>query len=660
MKAVCIVVAVLAFAGLASGIELTTTDAGTYKSATVTTTDVEASLAVSQSIADVKALLTSNTDYAAVKALYASSGLKAIADKDRTGEPIWDVFKAHFGSATWITDFVHGATDGTTISADPSGRAELIEKTVMDAVLVQAVISECYNGQKDNDQAKWDQCAAMFIGKTSSTIFGRANKRGKNYGTLITGKETALVNKAIITELNKGPTKAAYDAIVNQIKTVYAQASLRYAFLVDKGIASMPPTSTAEKQAEGYAFWRSLVPWVAAKDANGAAAVTEFYDPTSAPHSAHWYNYCMLNALLKSTLSIPTADMGTLEGTEGVSCVTTPVPVTKITTDAGDYTATVDVGASVALSQAMTELKAGVGPKPEDYTAVKSGYQVNGVGGAADKDRSGEPIWDTFQAYYGSKKWNTDFLYLALDGTTQTADDNGRAELIKKTMLDAVSIQAVISDLYNGYKNSDKKMWDQGAAKYIGDKKSGIWGRAEKRGANYGTVAASGVANTNKNALAALVKGPSKANYDTVVHQIKVVYAQATLRYAFLVDGKITSGDAHIKSHAEGAAFWRCLAPWVKAKNASAAKTIDAVFDISKKPTATNNFCVTKAALASLEISDVDMGTLENTAKVDCSDPAAPSGTSGTPPPAASAASSSTSVLVAFAALVLGAVVSLL
>jgi len=657
MKAVFIVVAVLAFAGLASGITLTS-DAGTYTSASATTTDVASSLAVSQSIADVKALLTSNTDYAAVKALYASSGLKAIADKDRTGEPIWDVFKAHFDSPTWITDFVHKATDGTTISADSSARAELIEKTVMDAVLVQAVISDCYNGQKDNDQALWDHCAAKFIGKTTSTIFGRANKRGKNYGTLIPDTETALVNKAIIAELNKGPTKAAYDAIVNQIKTVYAQASLRYAFLVDKGIASMPPTSTAEKQAEGYAFWRSLSPWVAAGDATGAATVTEFFNPTSAPNSAHWYNYCMLNKILKATLSIPAVDMGTLEDTDDVSCVTTAAPVTKITTEAGDYTATVDVGASVALSQAMTGLKALVGPKAADYAAVKSTYQVNGVGGAADKDRSGEPVWDTFFAYYGSRTWNSDFLFLATDGTTQTADANGRAELIKKTMLDAVSIQAVISDLYNGYKKSDQKLWDQGAAKYIGDKKSGIWGRAEKRGANYGTVAASGVANANKNALAALIKGPSKANYDTVVHQIKVVYAQATLRYAFLVDGKITSGEAHIKSHAEGAAFWRCLAPWVKAKNAASATSIDAVFDISKTPTATNNFCVTKAALASLEISDVDMGTLENTAGVDCSDPAAPSGTSGTPP--ADSAAPSSSVIVAFAALIVGAVVSLL
>ena len=92
----------------------------------------------------------------------------------------------------------------------------------MDAVLVQAVISDCYNGQKDNDQALWvrhgiyfqkqnwsdthillfiigkmttgsqsipclylwDHCAAKFIGKTTSTIFGKARYRFSPFGQM--------------------------------------------------------------------------------------------------------------------------------------------------------------------------------------------------------------------------------------------------------------------------------------------------------------------------------------------------------------------------------------------------------------------------------------------------------------------------------------------
>ena len=74
-------------------------------------------LSVSQAVAKVKALLGDSSDYAAIKAEYTNSGLRALADTDRTGEPVWDRFKSHFGSATWISDFVDQICDGTTLSS---------------------------------------------------------------------------------------------------------------------------------------------------------------------------------------------------------------------------------------------------------------------------------------------------------------------------------------------------------------------------------------------------------------------------------------------------------------------------------------------------------------------------------------------------------------
>lgn len=251
--------------------------------------------------------------------------------------------------------------------------------------------------------------------------------------------------------------------------------------------------------------------------------------------------------------------------------------------------------------------------------------------GAADKPRAGTPVYDAFKAYFGSATWLSDLVTKATDGTTLSANAGARAEIIEKTAMDGTMVQAVLGDCFVAQKNKDQKLWDHCAAKYVGDMKGSIWARANKRGKNYGTMDGT-TAKANVAALAALKKGPSKANYDELVKQVKVTYTQATLRYAFRIDGNVVAGTDYKENHAEGLAFWVCLAPWVKAGDAAAATAINKVYDISKAPTATNNYCVVKAALEkALALPAADMGILEGTEKVDCSK--APT------PPAAAASS---------------------
>ena len=141
----------------------------------------------------------------------------------------------------------------------------------------------------------------------------------------------------------------------------------------------------------------------------------------------------------------------------------------------------------------------------------------------------------------------------ALDGTIAGVRSNdARRELVDKTAKDAASVQAVISDLYKatlkepGTDPSVDRYWDHGAAKYIGtatDRDSTIYARADKRGANFDAVDGSDVAFTNIVILRALEVGRDattvsqrQAQYDIIVKQIQVIYAQCALRYARLTD----------------------------------------------------------------------------------------------------------------------------
>lgn len=62
------------------------------------------------------------------------------------------------------------AVNGVGLLSNSARRAEVLEKTIMDAIAVQAIISDLWLGKGGNggnvDRAKWDAGAARFIGAT--------------------------------------------------------------------------------------------------------------------------------------------------------------------------------------------------------------------------------------------------------------------------------------------------------------------------------------------------------------------------------------------------------------------------------------------------------------------------------------------------------------
>lgn len=209
--------------------------------------------------------------------------------------------------------------------------------------------------------------------------------------------------------------------------------------------------------------------------------------------------------------------------------------------------------------------------------------------------------------------------------------------MLEKTAVDAVSVNAMLSDLYKATLGTDaiaRRHWDAGAAKFIGDNmarsnttynvvlSSTVYDRANFRAQNYGTVLTDGrTANANKKVIDALTAGAAATStslrvveFQKIVAQVKVIYAQCTLRYAFFLD----QNPDDLGNQAEGQAFWRVLAPWVKEVDANGAAYLEGIFDINRPPAHTNHFCHAKEVLAKLDITASDMGTLENTESINC------------------------------------------
>ena len=82
-----------------------------------TSGDVGASLSFSLAAKEVTSLVGDATNYAAVKAAFKAQGLAGAADRARSGEAVYDVFRAYFGKNAWMSEYLYAATDGTSLSS---------------------------------------------------------------------------------------------------------------------------------------------------------------------------------------------------------------------------------------------------------------------------------------------------------------------------------------------------------------------------------------------------------------------------------------------------------------------------------------------------------------------------------------------------------------
>ena len=156
------------------------------------------------------------------------------------------MFATHHGGANWMSAIITDATKASGSSYSTAGaKAEAIEKTIMDSIAMQSIITDLeHAGHGEHDEtpaqknAYWDSAAAKYFGTTarSYTIYARADKRGRNFGQMetgsVSGTEVSKVNKNILAAFNSGPSEANMNTIIKNLKVIYTQATLRYAYLV--------------------------------------------------------------------------------------------------------------------------------------------------------------------------------------------------------------------------------------------------------------------------------------------------------------------------------------------------------------------------------------------------------------------------------------------
>ena len=618
-----------------------TTNAGTYTLKS-TNNDIGAALAYSEAVKKVVNLVDggSGTDIATA---FASTSLKAIADAG--GEDTATTFTTHHG-ANWMSAIITDATSATSSYSTAGAKAEAIEKTIMDSIAMQSIITDLEHAGHDEHgedaaqkNAYWDSAAAKYFGTTTArsyTIYNRADKRGKNFGKMLGSGDSAYaqVNKNILDAFNGAVSEANMNTIIKNLKVIYTQATLRYAYLVNEDLAA--GTDWNEHQAEGFAFYNNIAPYVKTSSATGHNMLANYFNPKVVPDSYNFFGYCKAKAVLKAADAAVWSAMGTFEDDSKVTCPTTFPTEGTITTKAGTYTPANQIGASLSFAGAIKAVTSLL-DENVNYATVKSKYNAVGLRGEAGQKRTGEPYYASALKFFKEADWVNKYIETAFDSSSTLAT-SARLEIIEKTARDNVAVQAVISDLYKAQATTDADLstvfWDHAAAKYLGpditdantDRSQTIYARADKRAANYGTLDSEGkFALANKAVIAAFNAGNSiptrKTAYTNIVTQIKVIYAQCVLRYAYLIDANLGN---YVEYQAEGQAFWKILAPWVNDVDENGAIYLDGIFDTARAPTHGDHFCHAKEIIAKLNLPATDFGTLEGTAGIDCTGRTAP------------------------------------
>ncbi|MGB5757305.1 MAG: FEA1-related lipoprotein, partial [Acidimicrobiales bacterium] len=208
-----------------------------------------------------------------------------------TAEDRNDGLADYYGTPNPIDDFVRAALDGTGPFAEESEavRAQAVEKGMRNQAMVAWVVHELNSAlakasDGDFDVAQgavhnWDEGWAYFHGSAPDCApFATGNSRAQNFGTVASDGVTAAANEAILAAMIDGReallgedldgAAAAVDDIVRGVVITYSQAAIRYAALIEDGLAEGDDAAAEQHQAEGLAFWRVIEAYVAGEGAD--------------------------------------------------------------------------------------------------------------------------------------------------------------------------------------------------------------------------------------------------------------------------------------------------------------------------------------------------------------------------------------------------------
>jgi hypothetical protein len=588
---------------------------------------------------------------------------------------------------------------------------EMIEKTVWDAVGYQAVLkllntaqnsATCTTGdpQTDGTKAHWDTAAAFLIGDGYHSVLGRAQKRGVEFGTL-GGAGIAKPYEKIMKLLREGQEEKdcdelheIYEHIEKQMRVIYSQSIVKYAYKIDKKIHDGSIAAWDDDVAEGQAMYRVLAGDIYAKSPSASQNTVrdffnELFDVRSAPTAGAWdfANYCKAREYLVDAFTSTSAgfyldkEMGTYVDAEHVDCThqTNFNPAHAINTMAGDFIphehsiANENYQGALKLSADVAHIYAelrGFTSRSSDWQDMSNDFQESYAQWTESASYSSNE-WARMTAYsfpkpYGEGTYTgtqplSNYIgdvvsLLTSSDTFDGVDTAGLVaagkEMIEKTMNDAVGFHAAINLLSKAQSDDNAYCrrggspteaaciaWETAAALLIGDGYHSVLGRAQKRGVEFGTMGTAHTAKSYETIMKLLRDGQEETGcaamhiiYEGIEKQLRVIYAQGVLKYAFLIDKGLEAGEItgpYNDIVAEGQAMYRVIAGDIKDRapdkapeHTEAYKFFDDLFDVRKVPSAGSweyaNYCDSIAPLEQILKVEGLLGIYRDAHHVDC------------------------------------------
>ena len=232
-----------------------------------------------------------------VNSVKSDGSIRTIAGFARSerDEEIWNEYTDYYGDPQWLDSFVMSAIEGTAAFAGEPDlvRRQAIQKGIQNQIMIAwtfhelvAALGKAADGNIDPASGaphNWDEGWAFYHrADPACAPYATADKRGDNFGT------GTAVNDALLAAFTRGvealaagDTSVAEEAteeIKHQVIITYVQATIRYAHSIDAALADGNLDSARISQAEGWAFYRVIEPFVATADAEAAATIAARYD----------------------------------------------------------------------------------------------------------------------------------------------------------------------------------------------------------------------------------------------------------------------------------------------------------------------------------------------------------------------------------------------
>lgn len=266
--------------------------------------------------------------------------------------------------------------------------------------------------------------------------------------------------------------------------------------------------------------------------------------------------------------------------------------------------------------------------------SVNSDGSVRTIGGFASRDDRNPALQD----FYGSEAPLNEFITAALEetGLFEGESDAVRRQGVQKGVQNQVMVAWTIHELNAALaKAQDGEFdpaegaphnWDEGWAFYHGaDGNCGPFSTGNKRAVDFGTIGADGeTARANEMILDAMNSGleallaedidGTEAAVNEAVKGLVIIYSQATLRYAQIMDDDLGEGDREAARvhQAEGYAFFRVMEAYLAEAGADV-DAINGVYSLENDPSQGGYATIEEAlqpALDSFGITADDIGEL--------------------------------------------------